>query len=241
MGCGLKIHLAHKVINFFVSVYLFSYYCIIISLLGLKFWKVGSRKVFAVILSELERLDKGKGKRKGKEIIRIEDSDSDDVPTHLAGKKLKREDELMKEVKAIRHDLGAVFTLSKEMKLPPGLFKQLVDTFKCHICHSTPMNHPVIFARCCKSILGCESCVDAWFGGENGRSKSCPLCRAERAYSETCRLNGLDDFLTAIRPLLCDESSENPGPSASSYPFRLPPSPARPDSDDDFELPAVRL
>lgn len=87
------------------------------------------------------------------------------------------------------------------MKLPPGPFKQLKDTFKCNICQSSPISPPVLFARCCKNILGCEACVDGWFGGEDERSKSCPLCRAERAYSETCLIHGLDDFFTAIQPL----------------------------------------
>ena len=78
------------------------------------------------------------------------------------------------------------------------LGRKQVLTFKCHICHSTPMSHPIIFTQCCKTILGCEVCVGAWFGGEEGRSKSCPLCRAERAYSETCRLHGLDDLVSQL-------------------------------------------
>ena len=80
----------------------------------------------------------------------------------------------------------------------------------------------------------------AWFVGEDGRSRSCPLCRSERAYSETCRLHGLDEFLTAIQPLLCDKKSgAKPGPSTASHPFRVPTPPAHPDSYDDFELPSV--
>ena len=206
----------------------------------MKFWKVGSRKIFAVVESQLDQLDKGRGKRKRKE-LRIDDSDSeDDVSTCTAGKKSKQ-DELMMEVKAIRHDLSAVLSLSKDMKLPPDLYRQLTDTFKCHICQSTPISPPVMFTRCCKSILGCEVCVDSWFGGENGRSKSCPLCRAERAYSETCRLHGLDDFLTAIQLLLCDENSGRPESSTALYPFRVPPPPEHPNSDDDFELPAAGI
>ena len=205
----------------------------------MKFWKVGSRRIFAVVESELDRLQKGMGKRKRREVIRIEDSDSDDnTSTYLAEKRFKQKEELVTEVKVIRHDLGAVLSLAKDMKLPPGLFKQLTDTFKCNICQSTPMNPPVIFTRCCKTILGCEDCVDGWFAGEDGRSKSCPLCRAERAYSETCRLRGLDDFLAAIRPLLCG-SELSTGSSTASHPFTVSPTP---DSDDgDFELPIARL
>ena len=88
------------------------------------------------------------------------------------------------------------------------------------------MKLPVIFARCCKSILGCEACVDTWFGGGQG-SKTCPLCRAERAYTETCRLNELDNFLSTIHPLLAIDDEENREPAVNS--------------DDDFSLPGVRF
>ena len=109
----------------------------------MKFWKVGSRRIFAVVESELDRLQKGKGKRKRREVIRIEDSDSDDnTSTYLAEKRFNQEEELVTEVKAIRRDLGAVLSLTKDMKLPPGLFKQLTDTFKWTICQSTPMTPP---------------------------------------------------------------------------------------------------
>jgi len=60
-------------------------------------------------------------------VIQIEDSD-DNMPTYPTEKRTTQEHELMTEVKAIRHDLGAVLSLSNEMKLPPGLFKQLKDT-----------------------------------------------------------------------------------------------------------------
>ena len=30
----------------------------------------------------------------------------------------------------------------------------------------------------------------------------CPRCRSDRACVETCKVNGLDDFLTGIAPLL---------------------------------------
>ena len=86
------------------------------------------------------------------------------------------------------------------MKLPPGLYRHLSDTFKCNICYTTPMSTPIIFARCCKTVLGCETCVDRWYAsGKN--NNTCPLCRSDRAYSEISRLNGLDDFLSFIRPL----------------------------------------
>ena len=32
--------------------------------------------------------------------------------------------------------------------------------------------------------------------------QACPRCRTERAYAETCVVNGIYDFLVAIRPLV---------------------------------------
>ena len=63
----------------------------------------------------------------------------------------------------------------------------------------------------------------------------------QRAYSETCRLHGLDNFLTAFQPLLCGkDSSENPeGSTSASHPFRVSSPLVHSESNDDFELPAV--
>ena len=61
---------------------------------------------------------------------------------------------------------------------------------------------PIIFAKCCKSIIGCQNCVDTWYRGAEGQTPTCPRCRSHRAYVETCEFNGLDDFLAAITPLL---------------------------------------
>ena len=44
--------------------------------------------------------------------------------------------------------------------------------------------------------------INIWYRGEQGQSITCPKCRSDRAYVETCKLNWLDDFLTGIAPLL---------------------------------------
>ena len=59
------------------------------------------------------------------------------------------------------------------------------------IAHSTP----VVMAKCCHSIIGCEVCVNAWFSGPEALTKSCPRCSSERGYNETMRLMGLDHLL----------------------------------------------
>ncbi len=194
---------------------------------------MGSRKIYAVKSSDLVRLQKGKGKQKRKEVNPVSDSDSDYELAPCKKQKQKQNDtnELMNLMKTMHGDMKAVCTLSKGMKLPPGLYSQLVSTFKCQICHVSPINPPVMITRCCKNIIGCELCVDRWYGGEDGRTKTCPLCRSERAYSEINRLHGLDDFMKAIKPLVSVD--DLPGPSSRS----IPPAPvAEFDSDEDFEI-----
>ena len=87
--------------------------------------------------------------------------------------------------------------------MPVALKRKLAETFKCNVCHNAPIQPPVIFARCCKAIVGCQTCVDQWYR-EDGISKKCPLCGTDRALPETMRIHGLDDFLTAVAPLLVD-------------------------------------
>ena len=104
---------------------------------------------------------------------------------------------------------GEVFELTSVMQIPLGLRRLLYDTFRCSICRSTPMKAPITFARCCKTIIGCQVCVDTWYRGEEGQQRTRPNCREARAYVDTCKINGLDDFLRAIAPLLEDDSMDN--------------------------------
>ena len=102
----------------------------------------------------------------------------------------------------MKESVFKIFKLTNNMTIPLGLRRLFYDTFKCSICQSTPMIPPVIFAKCCKSVLGCQQCMDTWYRGEQGQTRTCPKCRSDRGYVETCKLNGLDDFLTGIESLL---------------------------------------
>ena len=64
------------------------------------------------------------------------------------------------------------------------------------------MKPPIIYSRCCKRLLGCEGCIDSWYKGDGGLTRTCPQCRADRGYSDTNRVNGLDDFLQKINNLI---------------------------------------
>lgn len=107
--------------------------------------------------------------------------------------------------------------LTNDSKLPPGLKVLLMDTFKCSICHDL-ITPPVAYSRCCQSIVGCETCIDAWYSGEDGRLKSCPLCRRERSSGETARLNGISDFLENIRGVFVDNKDDAPATSVPPAP-----------------------
>lgn len=118
-------------------------------------------------------------------------------------------DQLLIEMQGLRKEIKQLFQINKQLPIPIGLKRVLHDTFRCCICQST-MVSPVIFGRCCKSMIGCQLCTDQWFRGEEGLMQACPKCRAERAYTETCAFKGIDDFLLAIRPLVqLTSSTEN--------------------------------
>lgn len=90
----------------------------------------------------------------------------------------------MNSIKISIEDIN-LFTRDTQSKLPIGLKRALQENFKCKICHSSPMQPPVVVAKCCKSILGCESCTNNWYSGPDAMTKTCPLCRAERGFTET--------------------------------------------------------
>lgn len=109
--------------------------------------------------------------------------------------------EIDKNLKALRSQVDSLFAIEKTLKIPLSLRKLLTENFRCIICHSV-MKPPVIFSRCCKRVLGCERCIDTWYRGDGGLSRTCPQCRAERGYSDTSRVNGLDDFLNAVGKIM---------------------------------------
>lgn len=171
---------------------------------GFKFWKVGSRKVFAVTAGDL-RPTKGKRKRPAPYVI--SDSDSSEAefqPQRSKGAPATSAEvtQVAREIKDVRKEIQSFFQITTSMRVPPGLHKLLQEAFQCHICHASPIVPPVIFARCCRKILGCQVCTDTWYRQDDDMARTCPMCRAERAYSDTTTLRGLDDLLRGLVPIL---------------------------------------
>jgi len=107
-------------------------------------------------------------------------------------------DELSEDVTFIKDTLMGKMTLNAESKLPMGLKRILRDAFKCQICHSIPAKPPLIITKCCKNILGCETCVNQWYSGPEAMTKTCLICQAERGCNETKLLQGLTEFLEHV-------------------------------------------
>ena len=101
-------------------------------------------KACEVIKGKGKAKEKGKGKGSGKfkdisssstmkQLEYAVDSDSDDnTPS-------KHNQVIMKEILSLRFDIRQILKLTKGMKLPPGLYIQLKQTFKCHM--SNIANH----------------------------------------------------------------------------------------------------
>ena len=117
-----------------------------------------------------------------------EDEDSDDFLRLAKKRKLSNATReaitdasaIMKDLAEIKKDLKSVLALTQESSIPLGLKCIMMETLQCSICMSAPVVPLVIYARCCKRLLGCQSCVDTWYGGEERKMKKCVICRNER-------------------------------------------------------------
>ena len=158
----------------------------------MKFWKSGRRKVFAVnIDSNAQDARGGSTNKKRKRPLESIDEDHETQAMFT---------ELREDVHEIKETICDILQVSSFQKVPVGLQRVLVDAFKCKIC--TQLSQPpIVIMKCCKVILGCSNCCKEWFHGEDALTKFCPLCRAERGYSEVMTLRGLDDLLVTLRQL----------------------------------------
>ena len=76
----------------------------------------------------------------------------------------------------------------------------------------TPFNakfHSSETSKCCKVIIGCETCINGWYTGSEALTKTCPSCRKERGYSETMQLRGLDGFLLEVKKVIQTEDERD--------------------------------
>ena len=136
-----------------------------------------------------------------------DDSDEDFMPPRSSKKgkgKLQVEklqvETLLESIKDVKSIVDGIMEVTQHSRLPLGLKKALLDSFKCAICLNLAKS-PIVITKCCKNILGCSGCVNQLYSGEDALTKSCPLCRTERGYSDTM----VDSFLSLINKIDIDD------------------------------------
>jgi len=147
----------------------------------LSFWKAPNRKVYAVTQANLDALDEP-----------ASDDSGDDELTPRAAKRLKKE--INDDFKKIKEELVTFMS-----SLPNSIMDQLTGLLKCCICQVVPVRPPLVISRCCKSIIGCEQCVQQLV--QEG-SNDCLLCRCSEF--EVMKLNGFDGLISAMDNTITD-------------------------------------
>ena len=118
-------------------------------------------------------------------------------------------EEIKEDVDSMKDAIQEILHLNNKAKLPIGLQRILRDAFRCKICLKVPITPPIIMSKCYKTVIGCEGCVNTWYSGPEALIKTCPFCRAERGYSETMLLRGMDSFLAEVGAVLQAKEEED--------------------------------
>jgi hypothetical protein len=166
---------------------------------GLKFWKHTHRKFYAIAEDQIPSL---RGKKRASPPVTAS-------PASHASEDIIKEasfpDVLLSKMSKIDKSLQdlqvAIWTRKCPMKMIEPIRVSITSTFRCKICHTTPLRPPIVVGKCCSNILGCQRCVDIWFSQGTRATRSCPLCN-KGGKSETFILKGIDEFLDDIRPIM---------------------------------------
>ena len=156
---------------------------------GLSFWKAPNRKIYAVSQTNLDALDEP-----------ASDGSGDDEWTPRSAKRLKKE--FTEGIKKMKEEM---VTLMSSRPLPYSIMEQLTGIMKCCICQVVPVRPPLVISSCCKSIVGCEQCVQQLI--DNQENSNCPLCRCTE-FAVT-RVNGFDGLISAMGNRITEDAEEN--------------------------------
>jgi hypothetical protein len=172
---------------------------------GVAYWKVGIRKLFALLPNH--SIPAYKRRHQDTDV----DDQSDGSEFDLTSKRFRMSKEKScQELRSIAIDVGfirekiqAIAEVRNSTPVPLSLISLFRTTFKCQVCQDITCP-PVMYACCCGSIVGCESCWDSWFrrNGEKAMlTEKCPHCQTPRVFAKTQRMKGPDDFLEQIKDL----------------------------------------
>ena len=118
--------------------------------------------------------------------------------------------ETFSENKNVKEQVVKIFKISSKRQIPMGLLNAAEESFSCTICKVCPPKPPLICCRSCSSVVGCESCVNRWYGsGQAAVTKICPKCRQERGFANTFELKVLSPFLQELDKSVNDEREQD--------------------------------
>lgn len=163
----------------------------ILSVEGIGFWKVGSRKIFTVLETDFERQRNESSPTSKRR--RSSASNNDSIAALESAV-----DSLVTEVSDIKKELSKFSELAFRHKFSLSFIASFEEAFKCCICMRTPANLPIIGCQACSNLIGCQQCINIWYTGADAMEKPCPKCRAERGLTKTFILKGFDEVVNQI-------------------------------------------
>ena len=156
------------------------------------FWRVGSRKVFAVESQQVvSRKEPGPSISKKQKTSKYDHEG-------MCGNEVK------KEFQEIKEELKKYRELAIKHQFSSSFLSAIDEAFKCVICKRSPSMLPLIGCSSCSSLVGCEACVIDWFG--NDVSKTCPRSRTPRGLRKSFVLKGFNDLIARINVLNLDDT-----------------------------------
>ncbi|XP_066926820.1 uncharacterized protein [Clytia hemisphaerica] len=165
---------------------------------GVAFWKVGSRKVFAVPREDISN-------RRRRSLEEIETTS----PTPNKRRRSLHEESTLDNVVGELTDIkGALETFKKlafKHHFSAAFLHSLEEAFSCCICHRYPALKPMGCQQC-GTLVSCQACSDRHFGSSNVSAKTCPKCRCERGLAHSFRLRGFDNLIDQIKIMENEES-----------------------------------
>ena len=176
---------------------------------GSSFWKVTSRKVFFVNARDHEAF------RESFDLANDESNDDAEPPTRR--RRIENcSDQIINELKGLKSNVNKIFAVTLKKGFPIGFIDYLEDTFSCCIYTRCPPKPALICCRSCSSLVGCQECVDKWYGsGLAALNKHCPRCREPRGYANTFELKGMSSLLEQMETLMEHNPSQG-GENAAS-------------------------
>ncbi|XP_051276876.1 uncharacterized protein LOC127375083 [Dicentrarchus labrax] len=161
---------------------------------GSHYWKQNARKILAVQerdFLELQGKKRRRLSRKDEEAAGIGEVTEKVEELVLASQSLP-------DVTAAIRELTNVAT-SQRVILSPSQLQTIKHGFCCVVCMKF-IEEPV-FTQCCRSIIGCKTCVEQW----QETSVHCAKCRENTAGNDIFEVNGLSEAFSVLRSLFEEE------------------------------------